>query len=172
MDIEQRYERDFITWLERIEKDLHISAQDLKSASWVREVFTTHGELPSARFAHLAFEHRANLTADAVASVTTAARLDTGRDVSLAPYLVPPDEHLPGGSIGVAESDVHACDPVGILVEVADAVQTFVADTYGVVWPVCPDHRSGVHPTRHGSDAVWWCNTGRHMSEFVHSLRR
>ncbi|WP_329016283.1 hypothetical protein [Streptomyces sp. NBC_01601] len=50
-------------------------------------------------------------------------------------------------------------DPVAA--DVADAAQETVQAVLWQVWPVCPEHRSGVHADA-GADerAVWWCRVG------------
>lgn len=82
-------------------------------------------------------------------------------------------------------NQVNACDPeegdpsepddaTTVLTVVADAAQSTVMELLRQVWPVCPEHRIGMHPRPAGTtdgwyegatDAagppVWWCRGGR-----------
>jgi hypothetical protein len=46
---------------------------------------------------------------------------------------------------------------VAALVAVADDAQDAVMHTIWGTWPVCPEHRFGVHAAERDGAAVWWC---------------
>ncbi len=66
-----------------------------------------------------------------------------------------------GHSSGLAPRDA-AGRPgsVDMLVLVADELQDAVMDSFGAVWPVCPDHQFGTHPRAIDDQAAWWCAGG------------
>ena len=46
------------------------------------------------------------------------------------------------------------------VVDVADAAQESVVERLWEVWPVCDEHRLGMHARQADGRAVWWCNGG------------
>jgi hypothetical protein len=49
-------------------------------------------------------------------------------------------------------------DPELALVAVADALQEQVVEYTWTVWPLCPVHQTGLHPSRDAEQrAVWHC---------------
>lgn len=94
-------------------------------------------------------------------------------------YVAMPDGRWHG------KSPVNACDleegdppepddAATVLTVVADAAQSFVMDLFWRVWPICSEHKTGMHPCPAGTtddwhqdatDAsgppVWWCGGGR-----------
>ncbi|MEU3614881.1 hypothetical protein ABZ725_21530 [Streptomyces sp. NPDC006872] len=50
--------------------------------------------------------------------------------------------------------------PGAALAAVAFAAQDTVLEYLWQVWPVCPEHRLGMHPGEEHGRAVWWCAGG------------
>jgi nitrogen regulatory protein PII-like uncharacterized protein len=48
-------------------------------------------------------------------------------------------------------------DPVSALAAVADDAQDAVMHSIWGAWPICPEHRLGVHARARDGAAVWWC---------------
>ncbi|WP_244336576.1 hypothetical protein [Streptomyces seoulensis] len=73
-----------------------------------------------------------------------------------------PDQYhaaLPDGRRHDGVTDPVAAD---IAADIADAAQETVQAVLWQVWPVCPEHRGGVHAEARsdGGQAVWWCRAG------------
>lgn len=161
-ELELRYERLFAQWLERVQGELGWQIAETRPAGWIRTAYREHGELPAARFALIAFERKLRCVLDALPPVAAAAERDTGLRVDIRADSTPPSPDFPMGMVTVAESAVQSFDPLGARAEVADAVQTNLADRYGRLWPLCPEHDSGLHAITHEGEAVWWCRAQDH----------
>ncbi|WP_085209160.1 hypothetical protein [Streptomyces sp. Amel2xC10] len=60
-------------------------------------------------------------------------------------------------------------DPADALASVADAAQDTVLGCLWQVWPVCAEHRLGMHPGRDDDDRVMWeCAGGRTPQDPAH----
>ncbi|MER0450075.1 hypothetical protein ABR738_36975 [Streptomyces sp. Edi4] len=62
----------------------------------------------------------------------------------------------------MAESAIQSFDAAGVRAEVADAIQTYLADRYGRLWPLCPEHDNGLHAVAQEGEALWWCRAKNH----------
>ncbi|MEU2280747.1 hypothetical protein ABZ614_02045 [Streptomyces sp. NPDC013178] len=56
----------------------------------------------------------------------------------------------------------------GALAAVAEAAQDTVMECLWQVWPVCAEHRVGMHPRREDGRPVWWCAGGREPRDPAH----
>jgi hypothetical protein len=54
-------------------------------------------------------------------------------------------------------------DCAKVLVEAAGYLQDEVMDQGFPVWPTCPTHDRGLHPTLHDGHAVWHCSDTNHV---------
>ncbi|MFF8268697.1 hypothetical protein ACF059_15030 [Streptomyces sp. NPDC016562] len=159
---ELRYEQLLAQWLERVECGLGLQVTEGPPPAWVRDVFRDHGELPSERFAHIAFERKLRSVQDAFPAVAASAERETGLRVDIQPDATQPSADFPAGIVMVAELAIQSFDPPGIRAEVADAVQTYLADRYGRLWPLCPEHDRGLHAVTYEGEALWWCRAHDH----------
>jgi hypothetical protein len=158
-EFEPRYERLFAQWLERVQTELGWQIVQARPAAWIRTAYREHGELPAARFALIAFERKLRCVEDAFPPVAATAERETGLCVDIRPDFTPPSPDFPVGTVTVAESSVQSFDLPGVHAEVADAIQTYLADRYSHLWPLCPEHAGGLHAVTHEGQAVWWCRT-------------
>ncbi|MBT2470819.1 hypothetical protein J7E97_23865 [Streptomyces sp. ISL-66] len=161
-ELELRYEQFLARWLERVEGELGLQVAEGPPADWVRDVYRDHGELPADRFARIAFERKLRAVLDAFPAVAASAELDTGLRVAIRPDATRPSTDFPAGMVMLAELVVQSFDPAGVRAEVADAVQTYLADRYGRLWPLCPEHERGLHAVTHEGEALWWCRAENH----------
>lgn len=130
--------------------------------AWLREVRDRHGEVPPPYLPELMLERRAEVAGAALAVLRAAAERDLALPVDLQPEVEAESGYDPIGSVGLFGEQVRALGPEEAKVTVAEAVQTFVAHVHLTVWPVCPDHRTGLHPELTGGQALWRCRAGGH----------
>ncbi|MEV6192994.1 hypothetical protein AB0M19_11400 [Streptomyces sp. NPDC051920] len=93
-------------------------------------------------------------------------------------YVALPDRRWHGNAVNGTDLEEGAPpepdDDTAVLAAVADAAQETVMELLWQVWPVCPDHGTGMHPRPPGTSAdwypgrpdaagapVWWCRGGR-----------
>ncbi|MEU6892376.1 hypothetical protein ABZ934_11380 [Streptomyces sp. NPDC046557] len=161
---ELRYEQRFKCWLRKVDSELaFLPGPEGRSIDWIRDLYREHGELPASRFALLAFDRKARTTSGALKCVADAAGTATRLDIPTTPEFLPPSADLPMGNVAVAGSAIQSFDRQGVWAEVADAVQTYVADRHVTVWPLCRTHGLGLHAVVRGGEAIWWCNGWGHL---------
>ncbi|BAJ27003.1 MULTISPECIES: hypothetical protein [Kitasatospora] len=156
----------FADWLETVRHDPDtgscLTPLSESGRRWLANVFDAHGEVPPAYLLDLLFERRGALARTALDLLRDAAE----RDLGIAPDLrVRADAHSdyePSGEVEVHGEQIRAVGLPEALAAVAGAVQSFLAEAHRVVWPVCPEHRTGVHPALTAGTAVWHCTTGAH----------
>ncbi|MER7108160.1 hypothetical protein [Streptomyces sp. NPDC000229] len=153
-----------------MEYELGSAMPNKQSIDWIRRVYRENGELPSSRLALMALHRKLDLTCQAFEELADVARRDTGHGIPLHPDASEPSPDFPGGMVTVAESGIQSFDRNGVYAEVADAIQTYLADRYRVLWPLCPLHGTGLHAVVHEGHAVWWCNTGDHEGRALRTL--
>ncbi|MET9468000.1 hypothetical protein ABZY44_24970 [Streptomyces sp. NPDC006544] len=161
-DLERRYGQLLAQWLERVECELGLQVAEGPPADWIRDVYRDHGELPADRFAQIAFERKLRFVLEAFPEVAAASARDTGLRVDIRPDVTHPSTDFPAGIVIVAELAIQSFDPAGVRAEVADAVQTYLADRYGRLWPLCQEHDRGMHAVTYESEALWWCRAQDH----------
>ena len=61
-----------------------------------------------------------------------------------------------------------ASDPAAALAAVAEAAQDTVMECLWQVWPVCAEHRIGMHAGQEDSRPAWWCAGGRDPQDPAH----
>lgn len=156
----------FRTWLRTLAEGLTIdpegalASQDALAFLW--SAFAENGAMPPAYFAPLLGAHRQAHAQQAVTALLTQVHAETGRRPDVPVLYSPPTECEPEGAVRVGHEPVQGIDPSDIHVEAAEGLQCLLADRSRLVWPLCPDHRVGLHATRAVSGAVWVCSMGDH----------
>ncbi|MEV6734217.1 hypothetical protein [Streptomyces sp. NPDC051364] len=163
-ELERRHEQAFEQWLKRVEGELGWEVVQSGRVDWIRDVYHEHGDLPAHRFARIAFERKARSVLDVLLPLTGSIERETDLRIDTRPEFIHPSTDFPGGIVTVAGSAIQSFDPVGVLAEVADAIQTYLADRYGRLWPLCPEHGTGLHAITHEGEALWWCKAKDHPS--------
>ncbi|MFI6038914.1 hypothetical protein ACIBBD_33230 [Streptomyces sp. NPDC051315] len=79
-------------------------------------------------------------------------------------YVALPDGRWHGNDLG---HDSEAT-PAAALAAVAEAAQDTVMECLWQVWPVCAEHRVGMHPREEDGRPVWWCAGGRGERDPAH----
>ncbi|WP_153814502.1 hypothetical protein [Streptomyces sp. SUK 48] len=157
------YEEAFRTWLSDLHRELDYPDPEAPPP-WIRAAFEANGEIPAKRFAVLAFERRLEDITRAFTQVSAAARADTGIDVPGDFCPEEPSADFPVGMLSFGGSAIWSAEPPEVYVEVAEALQTYLADRHRRVWPLCPAHRTGTHPGLSSDHPVWWCAPGDHAA--------
>ncbi|MFE7191372.1 hypothetical protein [Kitasatospora sp. NPDC057541] len=165
-EFEARYEDRFAKWLERMDSAPAVLPAD-GSTDWIRRVYREHGELPAERFGWLAFDHKCRTVTQALRQVVADVRESTHHDLDILPEFTNPSPGFPAGDVAVAGMAIQSFDGPRVWAEVADAVQSYLADRYRTVWPLCPRHRVGLHAVTHDGGAIWWCNVGEHPGDRI-----
>ncbi|MET7986959.1 MULTISPECIES: hypothetical protein [unclassified Streptomyces] len=92
-------------------------------------------------------------------------------------YVALPDGRWHGNAVNATDLEEgdppEPDDPMSVLSVIADAAQTTVTELLWQVWPVCREHRIGMHPRPAGTSGdwypgatdaagppVWWCRGG------------
>lgn len=166
-DTEKRYNKAFRDWLHELYDVLDFPDPEAPPA-WVRELFESSGRVPPDRFAEIAFKRNSTYITEAFTRVAATVHTQTGIDLSAGnPDLTfeHPSDELPIGLVSFAGSPIWSADPPKIYVDLAEAVQSYLADRHRKVWPLCPLHHLGTHPRVAAGQAVWWCAAGAHESE-------
>lgn len=65
-----------------------------------------------------------------------------------------------GWSCGEGFHSAHGMSVDSVLEEVAEQMQEVVMERMWRVWPVCDEHRTGVHVESDGARAAWRCRAG------------
>ncbi|GAB7105233.1 hypothetical protein JCM4814A_35470 [Streptomyces phaeofaciens JCM 4814] len=76
-------------------------------------------------------------------------------------YVALPDGRWHGDDLHEHPDSTPDGTPAGALVDVAEAAQETVLECLWQVWPVCPDHRLGMHPGLDDGRPVWRCAGSR-----------
>ncbi|MEV7864165.1 hypothetical protein AB0O86_36720 [Streptomyces hirsutus] len=156
----------FRSWLRALSEELGTELEDFLDSeevlAFLRSAFTRNGSMPAPYFVPLLCAHRQALAQRTVDALITQVRRDTGRRVEVPVHYETPSVREPEGAVRVGHEPVHGIDPVDIRIESAEGVQCLLADRDRLVWPLCPDHRVGLHAARTPSGATWVCSVTRH----------
>ncbi|WP_055601929.1 hypothetical protein [Streptomyces aureus] len=157
----------FRAWLQALSHALGRDfEEDLGSPgarAFLRTAFTDNGAVPAPHFAPLVDEHRRVHAERVVTALLDRARRDTGRIFDVPVRSEWSDDRDGIGRVSVGHEPVEGLDPVDIAVSAAEGVQCHLADRELLVWPLCPDHRTGPHATRTPGGAAWVCSVTGHV---------
>ncbi|OKJ63622.1 hypothetical protein AMK27_12300 [Streptomyces sp. CB02009] len=157
----------FRAWLRALSHAFdHDFEEDLGSPggrAFLLAAFTDNGAVPAPHFAPLVDEYRRVHAERVVAALLARARRDTGRAFDVPVRHEWSDAPDGIGSVFVGHEPVEGLDPVGMAVAAAEGVQCHLADRELLVWPLCPDHRTGPHATRTPDGAAWVCSVTHHV---------
>ncbi|MEK9518479.1 hypothetical protein MIU24_03535 [Streptomyces venezuelae] len=131
--------------------------------AFLRAAFADNGAAPAPFFAPLVDEHRRIHAERVVAALLARARQDTGRALDVPVRHEWSDVPDGIGRVSVGHEIVNGLDPVDIAVSAAEGVQCHLAERERLVWPLCPDHRTGPHATRTPEGAAWVCSVTGHV---------
>ncbi|MFE6709560.1 hypothetical protein [Streptomyces sp. NPDC057695] len=131
--------------------------------AFLRAAFADNGAVPAPFFAPLVDEHRRIHAERVVAGLLARARRDTGRALDVPVRHEWSDVPDGIGRVFVGHEIVGGLDPVDIAVSAAEGVQCHLAERERLVWPLCPDHRTGPHAARTPEGAAWVCSVTGHV---------
>ncbi|WP_338491114.1 hypothetical protein [Streptomyces sp. SJL17-4] len=157
----------FRAWLQTLSHAVgHDFEEELASPggrAFLRTTFTDNGAVPAPCFAPLVDEHRRVHAERVVTALLARAHRDTGRTFDVPVRYEWSDDRDGIGRVSVGHETVDALDPVDIAVTAAEGLQCHLADRELLVWPLCPDHRTGPHATRTPTGAAWVCSVTGHV---------
>ncbi|MEV7845993.1 hypothetical protein [Streptomyces cyaneofuscatus] len=159
-------DRAFRMWLRTLAEGLTtdpegaLASQDALAFLW--SAFAENGAMPPAYFAPLLGAHRQAHAQEAVTAMLQQVHAETGRRLDVPVRHSAPTEREPEGDVRVGPEVVQGIDPSDIHAEAAEGLQCLLADRDRLVWPLCPNHRVGLHATRAASGAVWVCWVSDH----------
>ncbi|MET9977751.1 hypothetical protein ACFYOI_32735 [Streptomyces microflavus] len=158
--------QEFRTWLralsEVLDTDLESARASRDAVAFLWAAFVENGAMPPSYFAPLLGAHRQAHARRAVTALLRQVHAETGRRLDVPVRYSPPTVRQPEGAVRVGPESVQGIDPSDIHAEVAEGLQCLLADRDRLVWPLCPDHRVGLHATRAVSGAVWVCSVSDH----------
>ncbi|MFJ8041623.1 hypothetical protein ACIRBX_14100 [Kitasatospora sp. NPDC096147] len=156
----------FTAWLAVLaeESELQLDPAGLSpdALAWLRDVRDGHGEVPPPYLAELVLARRTAVAAAALARLRPVVERETGLPLDLWLEVEQASEYDPIGSARLFGEHVRSPELEDARVTVAEAVQTYLASRHRVVWPVCPDHRTGLHADLTDGRAAWHCRPGGH----------
>jgi RimJ/RimL family protein N-acetyltransferase len=88
---------------------------------------------------------------------------DGGTAETATVFVEAPSDAEPMGVVQFGHERIRSISSAAAAVEVAEGFQCWLADASGVVWPVCPVHRTGGHPRLVSGAAAWVCAAGGHV---------
>jgi hypothetical protein len=162
--------RSFEAWLSHLADDpeLDFDPRDDAVRNWVGEVFRDNGAATTPWLHRLIFERRKQLAGEVLADIRRQAEREVGNLPGLEVHvLVKPDSGFPSGLITIEDVAIRGVDRAVAAAEVADGVQTFVAQSRHVVWPECPVHGNGLHPGLDRGEPWWICSRGPHAQRRI-----
>lgn len=162
----QRYDKAFRDWLRAVRR----AGLSRPRGTSCLGAQTVRVERPSSArpLCRIAFERRRTDITEAFTRVAATVHTQTGVDLSAGNpdlALEHPSDEFPIGLVSFGGSPIWSADPPEMYVDIAEAVQSYLADRYRKVWPLCPRHHLGTHPRVAAGRSVWWCNGGAHESE-------
>ena len=171
----EQYHAAFTRWLARLHEDTDVDFnpfdRDPAVGEWLFSLFRDNGEMPTEHLAAHVMARRTRLAESAVAALA--------RDILAAGHPLPdividaidplPEHRL--GKISVEGTHIQSVDAQGVLAEAADGVQTYMAYPGWTVWPTCPAHGLGVHPSTTSGEAEWVCSAGHVLRPICRDLR-
>ncbi|WP_435972473.1 hypothetical protein [Streptomyces sp. Qhu_M48] len=159
----------FRAWLRTLADDLDLDLDRVDNSgapgrlAFFRDTFSYNGAVPAPYFVPLLAEHRRIHAERVVTALLVGVYGDTGRTLDVPVHYEWPGEQEPAGRLTVGHETVHGIDPADIALEAAEGVQCLLADRDRLVWPLCPDHRVGVHATPTPTGPAWVCAAGAHV---------
>jgi hypothetical protein len=160
----------FEAWLSRLADDpeLDFDPRDPAALGWLREVHRDDGEVTTPWLHRLIFERRRWLAEELLVHIRREAEAEVGPLPGLGVGVhQEPSPEFPSGLVVIEDVAIRAVDPAGAAVEVADGVQTVVAQSRHLIWPQCPVHGNGLHPELFAGEPQWVCGRGPHPQRAI-----
>ncbi|WP_330456066.1 hypothetical protein OIB37_03810 [Streptomyces sp. NBC_00820] len=170
-----QYHHAFTRWLTRLREDIDVDfnpfAPDPGVSGWLLSLFRDNGELTTGHLAPYVMARRTVLAESAVAALTRDIRAAGHPAPDIVIDVMEPDPQFSLGKVSVESTHIQSVDAQGVLAEAADGVQTYLACPGRTVWPTCPDHGLGVHPSAASGVAEWVCSAGHILRPICQDLR-
>lgn len=156
----------FDEWLVTLGGSVSSEATEL-----LRRIFDVYGPVSAERAEQIGREHQMALAR--VAVVLVGQDIAATTDEEVPPFEYRADEE----GVWLAYRGQSATTPLAAVtqpemtVEVAGFMQDEVMADVHEAWPECPQHRTGLYPSRAAYQAVWTCRVGSHVVATIGALR-
>ncbi|MFF9839228.1 hypothetical protein [Streptomyces sp. NPDC013740] len=142
--------------------------------TWMAELYGERGAIPEAEFCDSWTARTFSMARSAFETVSKSVNQDigkatTGDDFTYLTYVRDP-EMGPIGVVHIKSAEVSTPDPADVLCAMAEGVQEFVMTHYLVTWPVCGEHRRGLHVDYVHETPVWTCTGGTKDGHVVRAI--
>ncbi|WP_316776650.1 hypothetical protein [Streptomyces sasae] len=171
---DDQYRHAFTRWLTRLRDDIEVDFnpfhRDPAVGEWLYSLFRDNGEMTTAHLAPHVMARRTLLAESSVAAPIRDIRAAGHRAPDIVIDVMEPGLPYSLGKISVEGTHIFSVDAQGVLAEAVDGVQTYVAYPGWTVWPTCPAHRLGVHPSSTAGLAEWFCSAGHVLRPICRDL--
>ncbi|WP_217545209.1 hypothetical protein [Streptomyces sp. GbtcB6] len=169
------YDLAFARWLTRLRDDIDVDFdpfdRDPAIGEWLYSLFRDNGEMTTDHLAPHVTARRTFLAESSVAVLIRDIRAAGHPAPDIVIDVMDPDSQFRLGKVAVEGTHIQSVDAQGVLAEAADGVQTYVAYPGWTVWPTCPAHGLGVHPSNTAGVAEWVCSAGHVVRPICPDLR-
>jgi len=170
-----QYHLAFTCWLARLREDIDVDFdpfdRDPAVGEWLYSLFRANGEMTTDHLAPHVMAHRTRLAESAVAVLTRDVQAAGLTPPDIVIDVMDPDDQFALGKISVEGTHIQSVAAQGVLAEAADGVQTYLAYPGWTVWPTCPAHELGLHPSITAGVAEWVCSVGHAVRPISPDLR-
>ncbi|MFF5563742.1 hypothetical protein ACFY7Z_16830 [Streptomyces sp. NPDC012623] len=141
---------------------------------WMSDMYGESGEVAEMEFCELWTARTFSMAKTAFEMIGRSVEEETGKEVAgkefcYIDYLRDSDLG-PVGVVRVKSMEVSTPDWGEVLGVMAEGMQEFVMSHYRVVWPVCADHKCGLHVGFFHETAVWTCKAGITSGHVVRAI--
>ncbi|WP_127552557.1 hypothetical protein [Actinoplanes sp. OR16] len=145
--------------------DWDADGDDPEFLDWITEVYAGNGAMPMELVNPLVFARRVELAQRALQRIAARAEVDLGPLPGLTVVTTPPDALEPTGVVRVGGygQRITGLTFAEVALTVADNVQEWVTHDRSRIWPVCPEHRRGLHPQSADGVPSWVCREVPHV---------
>ncbi|HEV2638581.1 MAG TPA: hypothetical protein VGX23_25770 [Actinocrinis sp.] len=136
---------------------------DADVVCWLTSVFAENGSLPGPDLGRILFDRRLAVARTALARLIDAFERESGVRTEMPIQYERPSTYDLSGFVKADSTYVFGISELDILLAVAEDFHDVFQDVNRRVWPLCPDHRCGVHPERVDDRVGWRCRVGDHV---------
>ncbi|MFD9874587.1 hypothetical protein [[Kitasatospora] papulosa] len=167
---------NFADWQDRMLRAAWRHGDDLpvEVLEWISELYGEVGEISEEVFCELWTARTFSMARAAFQVIKKSVEGEIGKKVTgeeycYIDYVRDPDIG-PVGVVRIKSVEVSTPDWEEILGTMAEGVQEFVMSHYRIVWPVCENHRKGLHVGYFRGISVWRCREGRAGGHVVRAI--
>jgi hypothetical protein len=145
-----------------IDIDIECLMQNEEALEWYREIFRQYGPIPAARLRKLIEQTRESVLPSALAIFLQEIRRKRGEELSFIIEKAQRNRFDSRNGFYLIGRELYSLTIQDGVAEIGEIIQDELIDRDQEVWPVCPEHTVGLHPSVVDGRAVWWCMPGNH----------